>query len=281
MGSDEKEPPNWRALVTKEQLMQIELELGQAQKQLESILPKWEPKQIVGKTQEEIESIFANWDPQQVARIQFEVLTYNQVAVLIKILFVSREFMTGVIDHYDSGEPLIMATLARCTFELFLATRYAYSSQEKFREFIGRTLATTVKFNEKVLDAFATDENRHMEQLLQWELVRLEQRKKLYSMMFGPIPSTPRPDLNFRDLATQFGLGEFYDFDYGILSLFVHPSLFYVAVAPEMTAILSEQEKPSTFHRNAVRAWSLDIAVDFSQRLLKFIEFIRPTFLGS
>lgn len=260
--------------------MRIELELGQAQKQLESILPKWEPKQIVGKTQEEVESIFATWDPQQVAKTQFEVLTYNQVAVLIKILFVSREFMTGVIDHYDSGEPLIIATLARCTFELFLATRYAYSSQEKFREFFGRTLATIIKFNEKVLDAFTTHENRHMEQLLQLELVRLEQRKKSYSMMFGPIPSTPRPDLNFKDLATEFGLGEFYDFDYGILSLFVHPSLFYVAVAPEMTAILSEQEKPSTFHRDVVRAWSLDIAVDFSQRLLKFIESIRPTFLG-
>jgi hypothetical protein len=280
MGSDEEEPPDWRALVTKEQLMRIELELGQAQKQLESILPKWEPKQIVGKTQEEVESIFATWDPQQVAKTQFEVLTYNQVAVLIKILFVSREFMTGVIDHYDSGEPLIIATLARCTFELFLATRYAYSSQEKFREFFGRTLATIIKFNEKVLDAFTTHENRHMEQLLQLELVRLEQRKKSYSMMFGPIPSTPRPDLNFKDLATEFGLGEFYDFDYGILSLFVHPSLFYVAVAPEMTAILSEQEKPSTFHRDVVRAWSLDIAVDFSQRLLKFIESIRPTFLG-
>jgi len=259
--------------------MQIELELGQAQKQLEGILPKWEPKQIVGKTQEELESIFANWDPQQVAKTQFEVLTYNQVGLLIKILFVSREFIAGVIDHYDSGEPLIIATLARCTFELFLATKYAYSSQEKFREFFGRTLATIVKFNEKVLDAFTIHEMRDMQQSLQWELVRLEQRKKLYSMMFGPISSMSRPDLNFKDLATQFGLGEFYDFDYGILSLFVHPSLFYVAVAPQMTAILSEQEKPFTFHRDVVRAWSLDIAVDFSQRLLKFIESIRPTFL--
>ena len=234
----------------------------------------------MGKTQEEVESIFATWDPQQVAKTQFEALTYNQVGLLIKILFVSREFMTGVIDHYDSGEPLIIATLARCTFELFLATRYAYSSQEKFREFFGRTLATIIKFNEKVLDAFTTHENRQMEQSLQWELVRLEQRKKLYSMMFGPIPSTPRPDLNFKDLATEFGLREFYDFDYGILSLFVHPSLFYLAVGPEMTAILSEQEKPWTFHRDVIRAWSLDIAVDFSQRLLKFIESIRPTFLG-
>jgi hypothetical protein len=62
--------------------------------------------------------------------------------------------------------------------------------------------------------------------------------------------------------------------------LFVHPSLFYVAVALQMTAILSEQEKPFTFHRDVVRAWSLDIAVDFSQRLLKFIESIRPTFLS-
>jgi hypothetical protein len=279
MGSEEEELPDWRALVTKEQLMQIELELGQAQKQLESILPKWEPKQIVGKTQEEVESIFATWDPQQVAKTQFEDLTYNQVAVLIKILFVSRELMTGMIDHYDSGEPLIIATLARCTFELFLATRYAYSSQEKFREFIGRVLATTIKFNEKVLGAFTAHEDWHMVQSLQLELVRLEQRKKLYPMMFGPIPSTPRPDLNFKDLATEFGLGEFYDFDYGILSLFLHPSLFYVAVAPEMTAILSEQNKPFTFHRDVVRVWSLEIAVDFSRRLLKFIESISPTFL--
>lgn len=259
--------------------MQIERELGQAQKQLESILPKWEPKQIVGKTKEELESIFANWDSQHVVRNQLQDLTYNQVGLLVKILFVSREFMTGMIDHYDSGEPLIIATLARCTFELFLATRYAYSSQEKFREFIGRVLATTIKFNEKVLDAFTTHENWQMAQSLQLELVRLEQRKKLYPMMFGPIPSTSRPDLNFKELATEFGLGEFYDFDYGILSLFVHPSLFYVAAAPEMTAILSEQEKPSTFHRDVIRAWSLDIAVDFSRRLLKFIESISPTFL--
>jgi hypothetical protein len=257
MSSDEGDRLNWRALITKQQLTQIELKLRQAQKELESILPKWEPKELVGKSQAEVEGIFANWGPQQVARKQFELLMANQVGLLIKVLFVSREFMTGMIDHYDSGEPLIIATLARSMFELYLATRYAYSSQEKFREFMGRTLATVIRFNEKVLDAFTTWGNGQMDQSiegLQMELARLEQRKKLYPMMFGPIPSTPHPDLNFKDLAGQFGLDQFYDFDYGILSLFVHPSLFYLAVGPQMTAILAEQEKPYTFHRDVVRA---------------------------
>ncbi|MGD0689049.1 MAG: DUF5677 domain-containing protein [Candidatus Bathyarchaeia archaeon] len=278
MKSDAKEPPLWQAFVTKEDLMETERQISQIQKELEKFLAKWEPKQIVGKTQEELEGIFAKWRSEQVAEIRSKVFRYNQVAVLIKILFVNREFLTGIIDHYDSGEPVILATLARCTFELFLATRDAFSSPEKFREFVGRSEASVIRFNEKVLDEVTIQGNSNLVKFMQSELVRLEHRKTIWATMFGPTPTITRPDLNFRDLATQFGMGEYYDFDYGILSLFVHPSLFYVAVAPRMSSLLSGEERPSTFQRDAVKAWSLSIALDFSRKLLKFTESIRSTF---
>jgi len=280
MESDTNEPPLWQAFVTKEELIEIEREMGQTQKELERIIAKGEPKQVAGKTQKELESISAKWGPEQVVETQSEVLRYNQVGTLIKILFVNREFLTGLIDHYDSGEPVILATLARCTFELFLATRDAFSSPERFREFFGRVLGSVIRFNEKVLDQATIQGNSEMVLSLQSELVRLEQRKKIYSTLLGPIPSTTRPDLNFKDIATRFGMGEYYDFDYGILSLFVHPSLFYVAVAPQMETLLSEQEKPSTWQRDVVKAGLLDIALDYSQRLLKFTESICSTFFS-
>jgi hypothetical protein len=280
MKSDAKEPAPWQ-VVKREELMETEQEMRQTQNELERTLAKWEEilgkKEILGKTQGELESIFAKWDTEQMAAIRSTVLRYNQVGVLIKILFVNREFLTGVIDYYDSGEPIILATLARCTFELFLATRDAFSSSDRFREFVGRTIASVIRFDEKVLDWVTNQDNSAMVQLLQSELVRLELRKRIYTTMLGPIPTDLRRDLNFRDLAAQFGMRQYYDFDYGILSSFVHPSLFYVAVAPQMTSLLSEEQRPSTVQRDGVKAWSLDIALDFSRKLLKFIESIRST----
>lgn len=202
------------------------------------------------------------------AREEFSERT-ERLLFMIQVLYANREFVRALVRNYNAPEPIVSTTLARCIFELHMATRDALSSSEKFWEFTSKVIASYRIFLERLWDV-AMLGGRFAAAPFENELVKMELLRKKYS-----IPDVRKPIINFKELADKFGMTRNYEFDYALLSQFIHPSLLYLAVVPKTfkmrTAGRGSGKKWSTPQREFVKTLCLIVANDFSARTLKLV----------
>lgn len=242
----------------------------------------------LSNTQKEIDDLmnryFENLDsanPMFVKRI-------NLLAFISKILEVNSHFLKTFVNTYKLTEPVVSTVLARGIFELHLVLLEAISGDEGFLRVIIKSGDAYESFTEMLLQIMEQKGDAAAIRALYGELERFALwEKKFEKLLKTDFKSKVKrtPYLSFKGLADKHGLSGAYDFEYRLLSSFVHPSLLYLITTKSKDKTVSKEKRQLAKlnierRKQLVKFVATYVALDLSSRTISKVKKIIDSHLS-
>lgn len=210
----------------------------------------------------------------------------NLLDILSKLLEINSRFLKTFVDTYGIDEPVLSTALARGIFELHLILLEATSSDEGFVRILeggGDAYESYIQMFRQIAkekrDALAI-------KIFDRELERIHlHRKRFEELLKVNLKDGAKLKLyvRFKELANKHGLSDVYDFEYKLLSFFIHPTFLYITTTITRDKTISNQKRRlnvlNVEHRKRmVKSMATNIAFGISSRTITHIEKILDDF---
>lgn len=206
----------------------------------------------------------------------------NVLSFLSKVVEINSHFLKIFVDTYNIDEPVLSTALARGIFELHLILLEATSSDEGFVRVLtgsGDAYESYIQMFRQIAkekgDVIAVNTiNRELERI-SLHKERFEALLKANLKGKGKL----KPYVRFDKLASKHGLSEVYDFEYRLLSFFLHPTFLYLLTTRPKDKKVSKQMRDLALlnvkqRKLLVKSVATRVASAVSSRTIAHIERI-------